>query len=126
MADSKISQNGWVRVAQVRSESNAAKFYILGLRALKTGAVEFGCDCPSRIYRKGTKEHKGFAVTCKHIRSVLDGTVALSDLSLTTEGVVFFDALKVAEGTDNDKANKALAKAKAVGIALASNVAKVG
>ena len=119
MAESKISANGWVRIANLRSESNAAKMYILALRQLKDGTVELGCDCPSRIYRKGTKEAHGFGCTCKHGRALIEGTVALSDLSLTTEGVFFLDALKKVEGTPNERNVAALAIAKSKAAAIA-------
>jgi hypothetical protein len=130
MAESKNSANGWVRIANVRSESNAAQWYIIGLRQLKVdgksphaGQVELGCDCPSRRYLKGTKPANGFAVTCKHGRALMSGEVSLSNLSLTVEGVAFFDSLKVVEGSDSERNVKALAMVKAKVAAQAVKVA---
>ena len=91
--ESKISVNGWIRVGTIRSESNAEQVYILGTREEK-GECVFGCDCPSRKYRKGTKAHAGFSVTCKHARAILDGTASIGNVSLTSEGACFLDALK--------------------------------
>ena len=133
MAESKISDNGWVRIATIRSESNASHFYILGIRGpLKTskypervGKVELACDCMA--YRNfgnpdSAKQSKavcaahGFFKTCKHTRALIEGTVNLSDLSLTSEGVTFLDALKA-----TGEPSKAVAVCKAK--ALASKVA---
>ena len=115
MARGKVSTNGWVRLGKIRSDSDAGKWYILGSRLLKTGKVEFGCDCPSRIYRKGVKPQGEFEVTCKHIRAVLAGAVTLADLDLTPEGVRFLDVLKTGQG-----APLAHAEAKAAGLAAMS------
>jgi hypothetical protein len=104
--ENKRSSNGWVRIAKVRSESDAGQWYIIGLRALKTGPnagqVELGCDCKSRIFKKGTLPAHGFAVTCKHGRALMEGTVALSNLDLNADGIAFLDARKALLDCAND------------------------
>lgn len=82
--EDKHSKNGWTRLGSIRSQTNPAKEpYVI---AIRTGGA-LGCGCPSMIYRKGTKPFEEFAATCKHIRSFLDGSVALKDLDLTPFGM---------------------------------------
>lgn len=115
MAESKISANGWVRLALTRSNSDPSKMYVIGIRLLKTGKVEMGCDCPSRIYHKGTKAHAEFDCTCKHARAFIDGTISASDLDLTPEGAEWILARHAAMKTAAAAANKdILAAAQAV------------
>ena len=83
--DDKHSSNGWDRIGGVRSESNPAKFYIVALRT----SGYLGCDCKSWIMKKGVKEHDGFANTCKHIRSILDESIARADFDATNFGLTW-------------------------------------
>jgi hypothetical protein len=94
--EDKHSKNGWTRIGGIRSESKPAEFYIL---AVRTGGA-LGCDCRSMIYRKGTKAHEEFEHTCKHIRAMLDGTVAIADFDPTPFGTVYLQkrlATKIAK-----------------------------
>jgi len=96
--DNKHSKNGWDRIAGVRSESKPASFYIVALRT----SGYLGCDCESWIFANGTKPHDGFEKTCKHIRSVLDGTVALADFDPTPFGTEWLEkrlAAKIAKAS---------------------------
>lgn len=81
--DDNHSKNGWTRLAGIRSQSKPQEQYILALRT----SGYLGCSCKSYIYRKETKPHEEFEVTCKHIRSMLDGTVALKDFDATPFGM---------------------------------------
>lgn len=81
--EDKHSKNGWDRIGGVRSESNPTKFYVVALRT----SGYLGCDCPSWVYRKGTQDHGGFKNTCKHQRALIDESIALKDLDLTTFGL---------------------------------------
>lgn len=102
--DDKHSKNGWDRIGGIRSESNPAKMYVIGLRT----SGYLGCDCPSWIYKKGLADHPdGFKQTCKHIRSLLDETVAHNDLDLTSFGLTWLGKRQSA------RVAKAKAKAKA-------------
>lgn len=83
--DDKHSSNGWDRIGGVRSDSNPTKFYIVALRT----SGYLGCDCPSWIYKKGTKQHGDFKDTCKHIRALLDETVARGDFDATMFGITW-------------------------------------
>jgi len=91
--DNKHSANGWDRIGGIRSKSNPAKQYIVALRT--TGYL--GCDCRSWIFKKGTKDHDGFANTCKHIRMVLDESIPLLDIDLTSFGIQWLDKRRVAK-----------------------------
>lgn len=77
------SKNGWDRIAGIRSKSKPQESYNIGLRT----SGYLGCSCKSWIYRKGTMAHEEFENTCKHIRSMLDGTVALKDFDATPFGM---------------------------------------
>ena len=102
--ENKISKNGWSRIGGVRSQSKPAEQYIVALRT--TGYL--GCSCKSWIFKKGTLDHDGFKATCKHIRSVLDESVPLSDLDLTPFGVQWLDKRRAAKKAAQEAA--ALAK----------------
>jgi hypothetical protein len=102
--ENKISKNGWSRIGGVRSVSKPQEQYIVALRT--TGYL--GCSCKSWIFKKGTKDHDGFANTCKHIRSVLDESLALADLDLTPFGVQWLDKRRAAKKAAQEAA--ALAK----------------
>lgn len=79
-AADKHSKNGWSRVAEVRSSSDPSKFYVIGVRSLKTGKQQIGCSCPGWIYAKGDKK------PCKHIKQFLDGTGSMKDTKVTPFG----------------------------------------
>lgn len=113
-AASKVSQNGWVRLAEMRSSSNPSKSYVLAIRALKTGETEFGCDCPSRKFRRGTKAHEEFGCTCKHIRAFLDDAYAADDCDLTAEGAEWvLERRSVKLAAQKAVNNEVIAKARA-------------
>ena len=78
----KHSANGWDRLAGIRSESDPTEVYNIGLRT----SGYLGCSCKSWIFNKSTEAFEEFDRTCKHIRSMLKGTVALADWDPTPFG----------------------------------------
>ena len=78
----KHSKNGWTRLAGIRSQSKPMESYNIGLRT----SGYLGCSCKSWIYKKSTQAFEEFEHTCKHIRSMLNGTVPLSDWDPTPFG----------------------------------------
>lgn len=90
----KHSANGWNRIGSIRSASNPAKVYVVAERT--GGAV--GCNCPSWVFKRGTKAHDGHDRTCKHIRTLLDESVPLLDLDLTPFGIGWLMKRREAKG----------------------------
>ena len=87
----KVSKNGWVRLGLVRSSSDLAKWYVIGQRILKTGAVQRGCDCPHQIYRLNKVGGQ-----CKHIQAFFAAQPS-TDIKYTSLGVQILTSLKLAE-----------------------------
>lgn len=88
MAESKISGNGWVRLAEFRSSSNPSKWYALGVRSLKDGIEQVGCDCPGWKFAKASGPD-GHKKPCKHVKAFAQETFRMIDCNLTAEGAAF-------------------------------------
>jgi hypothetical protein len=89
MAASKISANGWVRLAEFRSSSNPAKWHVVGVRDLKDGVEQVGCSCPGWRLAKaaGSDGHKK---PCRHVKEFVSETCASHDVQLTKEGADWY------------------------------------
>jgi hypothetical protein len=105
MIDQK-STNGWTRIGGIRSNSNPALKYVLALRnpSEKHPNGYIGCDCPSMKFRKGVKPHGDQEATCKHVRALMDGTVAMSDFDPTPFGTEWFQKRLAAKFEEAKKA----------------------
>ena len=102
MATSKISANGWVRLAEFRSSSNPAKWYVVGQRFLKDGTEQIGCDCPGWKFAKATGVD-GHKKPCKHVKAVQEETFRMHDCQLTQEGADFFLKRAASRAQSEDK-----------------------
>lgn len=89
MALSKISENGWTRIAEFRSTSNPSTWYKVGVRTLKDGVEQVGCDCPGWRNAKATGVD-GHKKPCKHVKAIQEETFRMMDCNLTKEGADFF------------------------------------
>lgn len=68
----KHSKNGWSRVGVMKSASNPNQEYVIGVRTLKDGSTQVGCDCPGWKYAKnqaGSNSKK----PCKHLQALMAG-----------------------------------------------------
>lgn len=61
------SKGGFVRLARVTSSVGTTP-YVVSVRRLNDGTIQFGCNCPNWIYRRQSS-----GTLCKHQRSVLTG-----------------------------------------------------
>jgi len=89
MAVSKVSANGFVRLAEFRSQSNPALWYIVAKRNLKDGVEQVSCSCPGWRFHKanGADGHKP---PCRHLKAFLSGVAATADVQLTKEGADWY------------------------------------
>lgn len=90
MAQDKISKNGWVRLAEVRSSSNPSKWYVVAQRTLNNGQIQIGCDCPG--WKFGKKEATKLQ-GCKHVKGFLAGTIPQHSIQMTPTGTAILFAL---------------------------------
>jgi hypothetical protein len=89
MAISKISANGWVRLAEFRSASNPSLWYVVGKRLLKDGVEQVGCECPGWKFAKATGPD-GHKKACRHVQAFLAETCVSHDVQLTKEGADWY------------------------------------
>lgn len=60
------SRGGYIRLARVAG--SGAEPYVIAVRRLKNGTIQFGCGCPNWIYKRQSS-----GTLCKHQESVLTG-----------------------------------------------------
>lgn len=86
--EDKISKNGWVRLAVVKSSSNPTAGYNIGRRRTKNG-IETGCSCKGWIFHR----------KCKHLTAFLAGSIPSHAIDYTPAGVALLSAERATSAT---------------------------
>jgi hypothetical protein len=82
-------EGAWTRLAHV--SGSAAEPYVIAVRALKDGRIQFACGCPHWKFRC-----QSAGLLCKHQQAVLAGGLLggnLPEIKWTKEGQLFLTTL---------------------------------
>lgn len=92
------SRGGYIRLGRVAG--SAAEPYVIAVRMLKSGKVQFGCGCPDWKFRRQSN-----GTLCKHQQAVLTGGMSRKGSHRVwyyKAGVAFVEQLGVSADPSDD------------------------